>query len=157
MDILEMTDIEIYELGIKKLKEQMGTTYAMQFLQKCKPRDYDYTAERHKWLADDPDIPTIVKQIKEEKALQAKEERVKAERIVAWRSGLLELTDIEIYELGFKVLADSLGAYGLLRFITRHFKHRGEDQSIGLPHQTSQDSHTKVMPNRRRRETDLQD
>ena len=123
MEILEMTDIEIYELGIKKLKEQMGTTYATQFLQKCKPRDYNYTAERHKWLADDPDIPTIVKQIQEEKALQAKEERVKAKRIVAWRSGLLELTDIEIYELGFKVLADNLAAYGLLRFITRHFKH----------------------------------
>ena len=123
MEILEMTDIEIYELGIKKLTEQMGTTYTTQFLQKCKPRDYDYTAERHKWLVDDPDIPTIVKQIQEEKALQAKEERVKAERIDAWRSGLLELTDIEIYELGFKVLADSLGAYGLLRFITRHFKH----------------------------------
>ena len=50
MDILEMTDLELYELGTKKLTEQMGTTYAAQFLQKCKPRDYDYTAERHKWL-----------------------------------------------------------------------------------------------------------
>ena len=133
MDILEMTDLEIYELGTKKLTEQMGTTYAAQFLQKCKPRDYDYTAERHKWLADDPDILTMAKQIQEEKVLQAKEERVKAERIAAWRNGLLELTDIEIYELGFKVLADSLGAYGLLRFITQHFKQLNRDQPVNRP------------------------
>ena len=130
MNILEMTDLEIYELGTKKLTEQMGPTYTTQFLQKCKPRDYDYTAERHKWLTDDPDIPTIAKQIQEEKALQAKQERLKAERIAAWRNGLLELTDIEIYELGFKVLADSLGAYGLLRFITQHFKYLNGDQPV---------------------------
>ena len=140
MDILEMTDLEIYELGTKKLTEQMGTTYATQFLQKCKPRDYDYTAERHKWLVDDPDILTMAKQIQEEKALQAKEKSVKAERIAAWRSGLLELTDIEIYELGFKVLADSLGAYGLLRFITQHFKNLNDEQPIDQPQQFQSDS-----------------
>ena len=128
MDILEMTDLEIYELGTKKITEQMGITYATQFLQKCKPRDYDYTAERHKWLVDDPDILTMAKQIQEENALQAKEENVKSERIAAWRNGLLELTDIEIYEFGFKVLADSLGAYGLLRFITHHFKNLNAEQ-----------------------------
>ncbi|MCY3551501.1 MAG: hypothetical protein OXH39_13655 [Candidatus Poribacteria bacterium] len=133
MDILEMTDLELYELGTKKLTEQMGTTYAAQFLQKCKPRDYDYTAERHKWLSDDPDILTMAKQTQAEKVLQAKEESVKVERIAAWRKGLLELTDIEIYEFGFKVLADSLGAYGLLRFITQHFKQLNRDQPIDRP------------------------
>ena len=133
MDILEMTDLEIYDLGIKKLTEQMGTTYAARFLQKYKPRDYDYTAERHKWLADGPDIPTMVEQIQEARALQAEEERIKAERITAWQNGLLELTDLEIYEHGLKVLADGLGAYGLLRFITQHFKHLNSDQSIDQP------------------------
>ena len=133
MNVLEITDIEIYELGIKKLTEQMGTAYTARFLQKCKPRDYDYTAERHKWLSDTPDIPTMVKQIQEAKALQAEEERIKAERIAAWRNGLSELTDIAIYELGLKVLADSLSAYGLLRFITQHFKHLNSDQSIDRP------------------------
>lgn len=144
MDLLEMTDLEIYELGVKKLTEQMGTTYAARFLQKCKPRDYDYTAERHKWLADDPDIPTMVKQIQEAKALQAEEERVKAERIAAWRNGLLELTDIEIYELGFKVLVDGLGAYGLLRFITQHFKHLNNDQPIDQPSQSQSDKDVRL-------------
>ena len=133
-------DLEIYELGTKKLTEEMGAPYSTKFLQKCKPRDYDYTAERHKWLVDDPDILTMVKQIQEEKALQAEEESVKAERIAAWRSGLLELTDIEIYELGFKVLADNLGAYGLLRFITQHFKNINADQPIDQPQQFQLDS-----------------
>ena len=82
---------------------------------------------------DDPDILTMAKQTQAEKVLQAKEESVKVERIAAWRKGLLELTDIEIYEFGFKVLADSLGAYGLLRFITQHFKQLNRDQPIDRP------------------------
>ena len=140
MDILEMTNLEIYELGTKKLTEQMGAPYSTKFLQKCKPRDYDYTAERHKRLVDDPDILTMAKQIQEEKALRAKEESVKAERIAAWRSGLLELSDIEIYELGFKVLAENLGAYGLLRFITQHFKNLNAEQPIDEPQQFQSNS-----------------
>ena len=71
--------------------------------------------------------------------MQAKEERVKAERIDAWRNGLLELTDIEIYELGLKVLADSLGAYGFLRFITQHFKQLNNNQPIDSPQQSLPD------------------
>ena len=144
MDILEMTDLEIYDLGIKKLTEQMGTTYAARFLQKCKPRDYDYTAERHKWLADAPDIPTMVEQIQEARALQAEEERVRTKRVAAWRKGLLELTDIEIYELGLKVLADSLGAYGLSRFITQHFKHLNSNQPIDQSPQSHSDNDVRL-------------
>ena len=151
MNVLEMTDLEIYELGVKELTEQMGTTYAARFLQKCKQRNYDYTAERHKWLADAPDIPTMVEQIQEAIALQAEEERVKAERIAAWRNGLLELTEIEIYELGLKVLADGLGGYGLLRFITQRFKHLNNDQPIDQPPQSDSDKdmrlgHTEQIP-----------
>ena len=144
MDLLEMTDLEIYKLGVKKLTEQMGMAYTAKFLQKCKPRDYDYTAERHKWLADDPDILTMVKQIQEAKALQAEDERIRAERIAAWRNGLLELTDIEIYELGLKVLADSLGAYGLATFITQHFKHLNGDQPIDQQPQPQSDKDVRL-------------
>ena len=139
-----MTDLEIYELGIKELIEQIGPVYTDRFLQQCKPRDYDYTAERHKWLADDPDLPTMAKQIQQAKALQAKEERVKAERIAAWRNGLLELTDIEIYELGLKVLADSLGAYGLATFIMQHFKHLNADQPIDQSLQPRSDKEVRL-------------
>jgi len=56
------------------------------------------------------------------------------------RNGLLELTDIDIYELGFKVLADSLGAYGLLRFIMQHFKNLNDEQPIDQPQQYQSDS-----------------
>ena len=132
MDVLKMTDPEIYELGVEKLTEEMGTTYTAQFLQKCKPRDYDYTAERHKWLADDLGIPTIAKQIQQVRAAQEKEEYIKAERVASWRNGLLELTDIEIYELALKVLSDKLGGYGLATFIRHHFKvNRTKENDVG--------------------------
>ena len=31
MDILEMTDLELYEVGIKELTEQPGPTYTAKF------------------------------------------------------------------------------------------------------------------------------
>ena len=129
MDILKMTDLEIYEMGLEKLASQLSTAEKMRFLQQCKPSDYDYTAERHKLLANQPGIDEIVARIQRREAERKEEERVKTERIAAWRNGLLELTDIEIYELGLKVLADGLGAYGLLRFITQHFKQLSATQT----------------------------
>ncbi len=134
MDVLKMTDLEIYELGIKELTEQLGVTYTKRFLQRCKPRDYDYTAERHKLLANDPDIPTIVKQIQQARAAEEKEEYIKAERVALWRKGLLELTDIDIYELALKVLSDRLDGYGLATFIMYHFKvNRTQENHVGVP------------------------
>ena len=132
MDVLKMTDLEIYELGIKELTEQLGAAYTKRFLQRCKPRDYDYTAERHKLLANDPDIPTIVKQIQQARAAEEKEEYIKAERVASWRNGLLELTDIEIYELALKVLSDRLEGYGLATFIMHHFKvNKTKENDVG--------------------------
>ena len=134
MDVLKMTDLEIYELGIKELTEQLGAAYTKRFLQRCKPRDYDYTAERHKLLANDPDIPTIVKQIQQARAAEEKEEYIKAERVASWRKGLLELTDIEIYELALKVLRDRLNGYGLATFIMHHFKvNKTTENDVDVP------------------------
>ncbi len=157
MDILKMTDLEIYEMGLEELASQLGPAEKMRFLQQCKPSDYDYTAERHKCLANQPGIDEIVARIRRREAERKEEERIKAERITAWRNGLLELTDIEIYELGLKVLADGLGAYGLLRFITQHFKHLNSDQPIDQPQQPLPDNDTSVVPNQQIRETDPQD
>ena len=133
MDILEMTDLELYEVGIKELTEQLGPTYTAKFLQQCKPSDYDYTAERHKLLANQPDIPTIVKRIQQREAEREAEECIKAERIAAWRNGLLDLTDIEIYELAVKILVDRLHVYGSVGFFQQHFKHLNSDQPIDQP------------------------
>ena len=154
MDVLQMTDREIYEAAIAELTTQLGFSYTEKFLRQCKPSDYDYTAERHKWLANQPDIPTIAKRIQKREAEQETEERIKAKRIAAWRNGLLELTDIETYEFGLKVLADRLGAYGLLRFITQHFKHLNSSQPTDLPQQSLSDHDTNVILNQQIRETD---
>ena len=130
MDILEMTDLELYEVGIKELTEQLGPAYTAKFLQQCKPSNYDYTAERHKLLADQPSIDKIVERIRRREVEQKEEERIKTERIAAWRKGLLELTNIEIYELGLKILADKLHVYGYVGFLQQHFKQLNNDQPI---------------------------
>ena len=122
MNILEMTEGELYKAGLEELRVQMGTTYTEQFLKLCKPNDSDYTAERYKSLDDDPDIPTMVNQIQERKIAQETEERIRAERIEAWRKGLLELTNIEICELGAKILTDKLGIPGSIAFFAPPFQ-----------------------------------
>ena len=94
-------------LGIKELIEQIGPAYTERFLLQCKPNESDYSVERHKLLADQPDIDTIVKRIEKREADRKEEERIKTERVAAWRKGVLELTDIEIYELAVKILVDN--------------------------------------------------
>ena len=157
MDVLKMSDLEIYEMGLEELTLQLGAE-KMRFLQQCKPSDYDYTAERHKWLANQPDIPTIAKRIRKREAERKEEERIKSKRVAAWRKGLLELTDLEIYELGLKVLVERLDAYGFLRFITQHFKHLNSDQPIDQSQQSlPANSSASTTPNQRIRATDPQD
>ena len=77
MNILEMTESELYKAGLEELIVQMGPTYTEQFLKQCKPNDKDYTVERHKRLDDDPDIPTMVNQIQERKIARETEERIR--------------------------------------------------------------------------------
>ena len=136
MDILKMTDLELYEVGIKELTEQLGPAYTAKFLQQCKPSDYDYTAERHKLLADQPGIDKIVERIRRREVERKEEERIKAERVAAWRNGLLDLTDIEIYELAVKILVDRLHVYGYVGFFQQHFKHLNGDQPTDQPPQS---------------------
>ena len=133
MDLLEMTDLEIYDLGIKELIEQIGPTYTERFLRQCKPSAYDYTAERHKLLANQSGIDEIVARIRRREAERKEEERIKAERVTAWRNGLLELTDIEIFELALKILMDKLHVYGYIGFLQQHFKNLNAEQPIDLP------------------------
>jgi hypothetical protein len=152
-----MTDLEIYELGIKELIEQIGPPYTERFLRQCKPNEYDYSVERHKLLADQPDIDTIVKRIEKREADRKEEERIKGERVAAWRKGVLELTNIEIYELAVKILVDKLHVYGYIGFLQQHFKYLRDDQSIDLPQQSLPNSDTNVKPNQQIQETDPQD
>lgn len=157
MDILEMTDLEIYKLGIKELIEQIGPEYTERFLRQCKPNEYDYSVERHKLLENQPDIPTIVKRIQKREAERKEEERIKTERVAAWRKGILELTDIEIYELATKILVDKLHVYGYVGFCQQHFKHFNSDQPIDQSQQSLPDTGASITPNQRIRSTDPQD
>ena len=120
MNVLEMTDLEIYKTAITELTSQLGHVYTEKFLQQCKPNEYDYSIERHKILADQPDIDTIVERIYQREAARKEEERVKAERVAAWRNGSIELTDIEIHELAVKILIDKFNVYGFIRFFQKY-------------------------------------
>ena len=133
MNVLEMTDLEIYKAAITELTTQLGPAYTEKFLCRCKPNEYDYSAERHKLLADQPDIDTIVARIRQREVERKEEERIKAERVAAWRNGSLELTDIEIYELALKILMDKFDTYGFIRFFQQHFKHLNTDQPVNRP------------------------
>ena len=133
MNALEMTDIEIYKAAIAELTTQLGPAHTEKFLQQCKPNEYDYSVERHKLLADQPSIDKIVERIRRREVKGKKEERIKAERVAAWRNGSLELTDIEIYELALKIIIDKFDGYGFIRFFLQHFKHLNRDQPIDKP------------------------
>ena len=148
MNVLEMTDIEIYEAAIAELTTQLGPAYTEKFLQQCKPNEYDYSVERHKWLDNEPDIPTIAKRIQKREAERKEEVRIKAERVAAWRKGLLELTDIEIYELALKILIDKFDVYGFIGFFQQHFRQLNATQSTDQPLPIS-DSSPDVIPPKR--------
>lgn len=131
MDIRKTTDLELYERGIQFLLEELGPDEMPRFLQQCKPRTYDYTAERHKLLDNDPDIPRLAKHIQREEAARKVAERAKTQRITAWRKNLIELTDSEIFEVGFKILLEKLGHAGTIGFCLHHFD--TETTMIPLP------------------------
>lgn len=156
MNVLEMTDLEIYEAAITELTAQLGSAYTEQFLRQCKPNASDYAVERHKWLDDEPDIDTIVTRIRQREAEQKEEERIKAERVAAWRKGLLELTDIEIYELALKILMDEFDLYGFIGFFQQHFKHLNAAQTTDQPLPIS-DSNPDVIPQKRMPAAETQD
>lgn len=65
MNLQDMTDAEVYEIGLEILLDELGPAGRLRFLGKCKPCTGDYTIERHEWLDDIQDIKTIVKRIQE--------------------------------------------------------------------------------------------
>lgn len=117
MNILEMTDSEIYELGMKALIRKFGATETQWFIQQCQPGTGDYSVDRHQLLANLPDIDTIVKRIQEREATREVEERARARRFAASQSEIQKMTDLEIYEIGSRVLTKTLGVAGSMNFL----------------------------------------
>ena len=63
MNTRNMTDEEIYEVGLKLLSEKLGAAGMIRFLRQCEPGTGNFTEERKEWIADEPDIRTIAKRI----------------------------------------------------------------------------------------------
>ena len=116
MNALEMTDNELYKMGLKVLTDKLGASEVPRFIRQCKPGKGNYSVDRHK-LADQPDIDTVVKRIQDRRIARGAEERARAERFAAPQSEIRKMTDVEIYEIGNQVLVDKLGVGGLMRFI----------------------------------------
>lgn len=64
MNIRDMTDTEVYEMGLEILLDTLGRAGTIRFLDQCEPATGNYTEDRHKWL-DGLDMETIVQGIQE--------------------------------------------------------------------------------------------
>ena len=116
MNVLEMTDDELYEMGVKILTYKLGASEVPRFIRQCKPGKGDYSVDRHKLLANEPDIETIVKRIQESRPAREAEERARAKRFIAPQSEIRKMTDIQVYEIGCRSLVNKLGPAGLMGF-----------------------------------------
>ena len=129
-----MTDAEVYQRGLEVLLKELGPDEMLRFLQQCKPRTYDYTATRQQSLKNE-ELDTIVNCIRQEEFERQAEEQAKTQRIAAWRKNLIELTDSEIFEVGFKILLEKLGHAGTIGFCLHHFEHGNHDDAAdATPH-----------------------
>lgn len=109
MNVQDMTDAEIYELGLEILLDKLGPAGLIQFFRQCKPCTGDYTAERQKWIDDTTDVKTIVKRIQEKRKLIGPTD-------VNWKN-IEDMSDVEIYEFGLKAISLKLGPVGIVRFV----------------------------------------
>jgi tetratricopeptide (TPR) repeat protein len=114
-----MTDNELYEMGFKVLADKLGASEVPRFIRQCQPGKGDYSVDRHKLLANQPDIGTIVKRIQDRQVARELEERARAKRFAAPQNEIKKMTDLEVCEIGNQILVDKLGVPGFLRFIAQ--------------------------------------
>ncbi len=124
MNILKMTDNEVYHLGMEALVAKLGTTGASRFLNLIEPPTGNYTLERYEWLDNLPDIDTLVQQIQQtSKELGAEQKRISKLKTNITKNGkprpthVRELPDEDLYRLGLEFLVDKLGPGGMSHFL----------------------------------------
>ena len=124
MNVLKMTDDEIYQLGIETLAGKLGIAGVSRFLKQIQPCTGDYSVERHEWLDNLPDIDTLVEQIHQaSKKAEAEQNRISKLKTYISRNGkplatrIREISDEDLYKLGLEVLVDKLSIAGMPRFI----------------------------------------
>ena len=110
MNLQDMTDAEVYELGMKALTECFGLPGTTRFLQICQPRKGDGINRTLQQLS-----ALEMEEIREKvyKAHIAKDPESKKER----DRKMTKRSDIAFYELGIKAISDALGPVGMARFI----------------------------------------
>ncbi len=47
MNTFEMTDSELYEMGVKILTDKLGASEVSRFIRQCQPGKGDYSVDRH--------------------------------------------------------------------------------------------------------------
>lgn len=117
MKTLEKTDKELYDIGHKILTDKLGDDQVERFIGQCKPGEGDYSVDRHKLLENQPDIDTIAKRIQEGRKVRIIKEQERAEKLARPQDEIRKMTDLEIFEIGLKVLVDKLGVAGYWRFL----------------------------------------
>ena len=122
MNIRDMTDTEVYELGLGILLDKLGRAGTIRFLGQCEPPTGDYTAERHKWL-DGLDMETIMQGIQDLRKKKQEGSENKSPKDIS------EMADIEVYRFGLGVISGKLGPSGQLRFL-RQCKLETEDCAL---------------------------
>ena len=125
MSTLEMTDSELYEVGIAALTDKLGVAEVPRFIQQCQPGTGDYSVDRHTLLADQSDIETLVKRIQQHRTTREVEEKGRTERFTASQSEIREMTNLEIYEIGCEVLIQKLGVAGSMGFLLQCQRRNG--------------------------------
>lgn len=121
MNVQDMTDAEVYELGLEILLDTLGSAGRLRFLEQCKPCAGDYTAERHELMDSTPDIKGIVKRI------QKKREQRQGSPKNEPSKNINDMSDIEVYELGLKAISRKLGPVGIVRFVHLFDADKGTD------------------------------
>ncbi len=111
MNVENMTEFEVYELGLKILLDRLGASGRVRFLGQCQPSMEDYTAKRHKWL-DNLDMNTIMQEIQELRT-QKRKETINPEP----KKNIHDLTDHEVYRVGLNAISQKIGPSGLMQFL----------------------------------------
>lgn len=124
MNILKMTDSEVYNLGTEVLVAKLGNLGAFRFLSLIEPRTGNYTLERHEWLDNLPDIDTLIQQTRQaSKELEAERSRISKLKTYISKNGtpqpkrIRELSDGDLYRLGLEFLVDKFGPGRMSHFL----------------------------------------
>ncbi len=109
MNVIDMPDAQIYELGIIALTECFGPPETTRFLQICQPhKDEGSLTGQSLSILEMEEIREKVYKAYTVKDPESKEE---------CKREMTKRTDIAFYELGIKAISDALGPVGMARFI----------------------------------------